>query len=122
MISVKESIWTFVTQVALAAAVTLVLLMGIEWLMPGSVLPFVDVLDFLLPIAILLVIALAHGVSHSKLSKIAQIAIGAVIGAGLLAILALRMENYKSSVLALLLALAILVVTWLWAASKPDNS
>lgn len=120
--SLKDALWSVLTQMALAAAVTLVLLMGIEWLMPGAVLPFVDVLDFLLPIAILLVIALAHGVSHSKLSKIAQIVIGAVIGTGLLAILAIRVENYRPSVLALLLAIAILFVTWLIAASNPDNS
>ncbi|MDD5726152.1 MAG: hypothetical protein PHC53_01930 [Patescibacteria group bacterium] len=119
--SLRDAIWSFLTQIALAAAVTLVLLMGIEWLMPGAVLPFVDVLDWLLPITILLVIALAHGISLSKLSKIAQITIGAVIGAGLLAILAIRVENYKPSVLALLIAFGILVCTWLWAASKPDN-
>lgn len=120
--SLKDAIWSFLTQIALAAAVTLVLLMGIEWLMPGAVLPFVDVLDWLLPITILLVIALAHGINLSKLSKITQIAVGAIIGVGLLAMLAIRVENYKPSVLALLLAFGILVCTWLWAASKTDGS
>lgn len=110
------------THVALAVGVTLVLLMAIEWLMPGAVLPFVDVFDYLLPVSILLLIMLARQLTSSAISRIVQILLVGGLGAVLLAILAVRVENYSPSVLALLLALGVLIVTWLLVASKSDNS
>lgn len=121
-LSIKDSLWLLGTHVALAVGVTLVLLMAIEWLMPGAVLPFVDVFDYLLPVSILLLIMLARQLTSSAISRIVQILLVGGLGAVLLAILAVRVENYSPSVLALLLALGVLIVTWLLVASKSDNS
>lgn len=120
-LSIKDALWLFGTHVALAASVTLILLMAIEWLMPGAVLPFVDVFDFLLPVSILLLIMLARQFTSSTISRVAQILLVGGAGAALLAILAIRVESYSSSVLALLTAFGALIVTWLLAASKSDN-
>ncbi len=120
-LSFKESLWLFGTHVALAGGVTLILLMAIEWLMPGSVLPFVDVFDLLLPVSVLLLIMLAHQSKASMLSRLAQLLV--VVGGGviLLAILAMRMENYSPSVLALLAAFVVLIAAWVFGAAKTDN-
>ncbi|MFA6099626.1 MAG: hypothetical protein WC750_01955 [Patescibacteria group bacterium] len=118
---IKDALWLLGTHVALAASVTLVLLMAIEWLMPGAVLPFVDVFDFLLPVSILLLIMLARQFTSSTISRIAQILLVGGAGAALLAILAIRVESYSTNTYALLAAVMVLLVTWLISAVKIDQ-
>ncbi|MDD5437833.1 MAG: hypothetical protein PHC70_01675 [Patescibacteria group bacterium] len=120
-LTIKEAFWLFGTHVALAAGVTLILLMAIEWLMPGSVLPFVDVFDLLLPVSVLLLIMLAHQAKASMLSRLAQLLLVGCGGVLLLAILAMRVQNYSPSVLALLGAFVILIAVWIFGAAKPEN-
>lgn len=121
-LTTKEALWLFGTHVALAAGVTLVLLMAIEWLMPGSVLPFVDVFDLLLPVSVLLLIMLAHQAKASTLSRLVQLLAVAGGGVILLAILAMRMGSYNPSVLALLAVFLVLIIVWVFAAAKTDNA
>jgi hypothetical protein len=120
-LTVKEAFWLFGTHVALAAGVTLASLMAIEWLMPGAVLPFVDIFDYLLPVSLLLLIMLAHQMASSAISRVVQISTVGGIGLILLAILAIRVESYSPSVLALFLAFIVLIGAWIISAAKTDN-
>lgn len=119
-LSINDALWLFGTHVALAASVTLVLLIGIEWLMPGAVLPFVDVFDFLLPVSVLLLIMLARQTMASTLSRVAQLSLIGGLGLALLAILAIRVENYSPFTLALLASFGLLLITWLLTAAKTE--
>ena len=117
----KEALTAFIRHLALASGVTLLLLMGLEWLMPGAVLPFVDVFDLLLPISVLLLIVLAREATSSKLLRWLQMMLVILVSVVLLAILATRMENYSPAGYLLMAAFAICIITWALATAKPNN-
>jgi len=114
----KDSFAAFVRHLTLASGLLLVTLMGLEWLLPGSVLPFVDLIDLILPLVFLLLIATSYEASHTHLTLAAQILSVFLLGTGVLAMLALRMEDYNNYNIVLLGAGGLAVVLWAMAAAK----
>lgn len=104
-----------------AATVAIVLLIVVEWLMPGSVLPFVDLVDWLLPAAVLCSAFTLFAGPSSMGMRIAQAVVIAGVFGLALAFLAARVENYGAYSLAFLASAGISLAAWVWAAVKPEK-
>lgn len=120
--SCKDSFLTFVRHVVIAVALLQAALLGLEWLMPGSVLPFVDLVDIMLPLSFILLIIASRETMHTHWTLAAHILVLSLIGAGVLAILALRMENYGTYNTLLLGAGGLALIIWAMAAAKGGES
>lgn len=110
--TLRESVLMIVTHVAMAAGATLVLLIGFEWLMPGSVLPLVDVIDYLAPISVILLIIASFGSSKKGFFHWVQIFIGILTALLLIGILASRLNVITIRTAIPLLALAVVAFVW----------
>ena len=113
MMTLKESAQHIGAQIGYAFTITMALLIGIEWLMPGSVLPFVNVVSFL-PISFLVIIFLLSLQNRRKcfLNTI-SIVFGIIITIALFASLLTSMPIY--GLRTILLSSAILIIIAVWA-------
>ncbi|GEM_PF-1299994 len=87
-------------------------LIGIEWLMPGSVLPFINLIDFL-PLAIIIIIALLTFKKRRKgVFNWLHIIIGIITSLLLLASLLTNMSSYGFRSLLLTISIILLIIVW----------
>lgn len=113
--TIKEAIQHLGSQTGYAFALTVALLIALEWLMPGSVLPFVNIIS-LIPLSLLVVVALITIKSRRKnWLNIINIAFGAAIA--LLALISLFTFLPWPGLRTILLIGAILSLISVWAYS-----
>ncbi|MDD2785827.1 MAG: hypothetical protein PHS79_02940 [Patescibacteria group bacterium] len=111
-LSLKETSWMIVTNIVLAAGATLVLLMALEWLMPGSVLPFVDVVDFLAPVSVVLLIVASFGKSKNGFFQWMQTLSVVLTAVVLVGILAARLNVITLRTVIPIIALIAIASVW----------
>ncbi len=113
--TLKESAQHIGSQIGYAFTISMAILIGVEWLMPGSVLPFINIVG-LLPISFLIVICLICFKKRNKgILNTINILIGIIITIALLASLLTSMPIY--GLRTILLAGAIILVITVWAIS-----
>jgi len=111
-ISLKIAGEYLVRSSVMAATATLLMLLIIEWLMPGSVLPFINLIDLLLPALIIFILL---GISVPRKLNIwnnVQLIFIVLISGALLAIIAARMELYSIQTALILISGIICAVVW----------
>ncbi|MDF1496893.1 MAG: hypothetical protein P1P90_02435 [Patescibacteria group bacterium] len=110
--TIKESAQHIGSQTSYAFAISMALLIGIEWLMPGSVLPFVNIIE-LLPLSFIVIICLICFKKRTKgLLNTLNILLGIIITIALLASLLTNMPIYGLRTILLSGAITIVVVVW----------
>ena len=117
----KEALLTIIRHAVGAATALLVLAVMLEWLLPGSALPLFDAIDPL-PVMVAATILLFLGVKRIPgAGNVAQVAIGLLGAACLLAILALSVPNYAITTWGLLAAGAAGAGVWAVAYSTKSE-
>ncbi|MFZ6015184.1 MAG: hypothetical protein ACOYUZ_02395 [Patescibacteria group bacterium] len=114
-ISIKDAGKVFLRNCALAVTVMIIAFLGLEWLMPGSVLPFFDIIN-ILPLAFFLILAtLVITRESGTFSKTIQIIFAVITTIALIFILftVLDGSGYKS--LMLVFAGSLCIVAWVYA-------
>jgi len=111
-ITLKEAGKHFAAQTGYAFLFTVAALIAIEWLMPGSVLPFINLVD-LLPLTFLIIIALLAFKKRRKgfLNRLHIIA-GIIIAFLLLASLLANVPSYGLRTLLLTGSTILLILAW----------
>ena len=108
----KEALLTIIRHAVGAITALLLMAVMLEWLLPGSALPLIDAVDPL-PAMIALTVLLFVGVKRaSGWGNAAQIIVGLLAVACMLAILALSVPNYTVTTLGLLAAGVVGVAVW----------
>jgi hypothetical protein len=110
--TVQESAKHISAHIGYAFLVALTALIGIEWLMPGSVLPFINLID-LLPFAIIIIIALLAFKKRRKgFFNLLHIIIGILITFLLLASLLANVPSYGLRTWLLTGSATLLIIAW----------
>lgn len=103
----------FVCQsMALAVLVTLLMLLSLEWIMPGSVLPFVNLVAFVLPTTIVCLLLLVGTAWQSGAKNYINVALGLIAGLVILAFSASIVGYSSLSQLGLLCAGCLCLIAW----------
>jgi hypothetical protein len=115
MMTIKESAQHLGSQTGYAFSLTMAVLIAVEWLLPGSVLPFINIVG-LLPLSFVIIISLIlfKGRKKGVLNTI-NIIFGAIITIAILASLLTSMPIY--GLRTYLLAGSIILVIMVWAFS-----
>lgn len=111
--NLKDAAALIASQTGYAFALTIGVLIAIEWLMPGSVLPFINIIG-LLPFSFVVVVLLIalKGRKGGVLNAL-NILIGIIITIALLASLLTNMPLY--ALRTILLAGAVIIIMGVWA-------
>ena len=110
----------FAQQTALAAGVCFLILLALEWFMPGSVLPFVNLVPLILCAGLALTLAFLGVKRHQGIRNLFGIILGLLLATGLLALLATRVESYSKFNLILLAAGILCILAWAFGALKDE--
>lgn len=106
---------------AMAAGFAVLALLGLEWLLPGSVLPFVDLINYL-PLAIAaLVAAFATSEDVRGFNRAMQLFLGILAGGAALAILAALVGSRRISAALLVGAGIACIAVWLVGSLKTEK-
>ena len=90
----------------------------LEWSMPGSVLPFIDVIDLLPYVCVLFFFAFLTIKRKSGVWNFLQILIGIILSAILLTVLWLRIDGYSLKNATLLASGIICILVWAFVSIK----
>lgn len=112
MMTLKESAELIGAQTGYAFTLTMSLLIAIEWLMPGSVLPFINIVSLLpLSFVVVLVLIIFKGRKKGILNTF-NILFGIIITIALLASLLTSMPIYGLRTILLTGAIITLIIVW----------
>lgn len=106
-------------QLGYALALTAGLLIFLEWLMPGSVLPFIDLVDLLPYLAIVFIALMLFKQRQKGIANVVQIILGSILGLALLALLYSNMPSY--GLRTIMLAGGGLAIIIVWCISTFQN-
>ncbi|MFA6447002.1 MAG: hypothetical protein WCW31_01960 [Patescibacteria group bacterium] len=99
---------------ALAALATLLALMSLEWIMPGSVLPFVNLIVFALPVALVCLLLLIGVQWQAGTKNWAHVVAALAMGVAILAFFASIVGYSSLSQLGLLGAACLCLLAWVY--------
>lgn len=114
--SIFQAIIFVIKSMLSAALATLLGLLALEWILPKSVLPFIDVFAWLLPVLVIwvLVYGLTYGLVKSRIIKYLHIVSVLLVGLALLGLLTLYLDNYNIKSLLLMGVAGIIIGVWLY--------
>ncbi|MBD3281584.1 hypothetical protein GF391_02450 [Candidatus Uhrbacteria bacterium] len=111
-VSLKDAIALIASQIGYAFALTIGILIAIEWLMPGSVLPFINIIS-LLPLSFTIVVLLfAFRGRKSGILNALNIVVGIIITIALLASMLTNMPLYALRTILLAGSAALIIAVW----------
>lgn len=99
---------------ALAVLATLLALMSLEWIMPGSVLPFVNLIVFALPVTFVCLLLLIGVQWQAGTKNLVQTGAASAIGVAILAFFASIVGYSSLSQLGLLGAAGLCLLAWVY--------
>jgi hypothetical protein len=110
--NLKEALQHIGAQIGYAFAITIGILIGIEWLMPGSVLPFINIIS-LLPFSFVAVVFLIafKGRQQGFLNTL-NIIVGIIITISLLASMLTNMPIYGLRTILLATSVSLIIAVW----------
>lgn len=114
--SIFEAVIVLIKSWLSAVLATLLGLLALEWLLPKSVLPFIDIFAWLLPVAVLwvLIYGLTHRSAKSGPVKYLHIFTVFLVSLGLLGLLTLYLDNYNIKSLLLMGVAGVTIGVWLY--------
>ncbi len=112
--NILESIKLILRSLALAVLATLLALLSLEWIMPGSVLPFVNLIVFALPVAFACLLLLIGVQWQSGTKNWVQVAAALAMGVAILAFFASIVGYSSLSQLGLLGAACLCLFGWVY--------
>jgi len=119
IMSLQQFVLFLIRQTFYAAGSVLVIMLGLEWLMPGSVLPFFNLMDFLPWVTVMFVVILAAVDRKPGPQTVFSLIIGILTVVCLLGMVAAHLNNRLGMGLLPLSAGTICLAIWLVAGRRP---
>jgi len=120
--SLRDFLIFLIRQILFAAGAVIVVLLGLEWLMPGSVLPFFDLMDLMPWLALFFVIMLLTVERKPGLQTVLSLIFGLLTVICLLAMVAARLTDRWGMGLLPMIAGMGMVTVWFIAALRSKSS
>lgn len=115
----KQGLIFFLRQVVWALLALSIVLLGMEYFLPASVLPFIDLMDVFLFLIFISVLVLSTAISTGRAAWALQGFIGTVVCGAVLFIIWLQTDRFSLKALLLLACGAGCLISWLLTVLKP---